>query len=398
MNAMLRFLSRGSLLALAIAGATGALACAASDSGSGFSSGGGDGGHTPDAASPDTSVFPEDGPGGDAPAIGPDANSGDGGAPDAAPPTTTVVFVHASPSLPSMRLCFAQLGTEAPFPANNEMPASNYAGIPVGGAVWRTEIGGTAVVGDVYALRAKPIAGNPASCGELVCSAGGGANCLMLNGDYWHVGQLVAGDVALGGTTVVAVSGCRGAEDPFAGTDLCGPDWTAATGNLHLNVLHVAASAPSDAGLLTVQAAQLSPGLQALQGDAGSATVSFGTQADAQALTKLASEGDLEPVLPTSIVLPSALSAFGELGFAVGSTSSDPDASSAGRLWMSLAQAQELVNPAQDPNVYYGAGGTYVVAVLGDPNAPHAFASGLDGGGYDGKGLHVLLLPPTPLP
>ena len=59
---------------------------------------------------------------------------------------------------------------------------------------------------------------------------------------------------------------------------------------------------------------------------------------------------------------------------------------------MSLAQAQQLVSPTQDPSGYYGAGGTYVVAVLGDPNAPHAFAPAGDGG-YDGTGLHVLLLP-----
>jgi hypothetical protein len=88
--------------------------------------------------------------------------------------------------------------------------------------------------------------------------------------------------------------------------------------------------------------------------------------------------------------LPSGLASFGQIGFGIDVLGAD--AGSAGHLWMSLAQAQELVDPAQDPTVYY-AGGHYVVAVVGDPAAPHAFAGG--DGGYDGRGLHVLVLPAT---
>jgi hypothetical protein len=57
---------------------------------------------------------------------------------------------------------------------------------------------------------------------------------------------------------------------------------------------------------------------------------------------------------------------------------------------MSLAQAQQLVDPTADPSVFFGQNRTYVVAVLGDPSAPHAFTSG---GVYDGRGLHLLVVP-----
>jgi hypothetical protein len=81
-------------------------------------------------------------------------------------------------------------------------------------------------------------------------------------------------------------------------------------------------------------------------------------------------------------------SAFGTQGFRLDAVAAG-DAGGAS-LWMSLAQAQSLVAPTQDPQAYYGVRVPYVVAVLGDPGAPAAFG---DGGTYDGRGLHVLVLP-----
>ena len=88
------------------------------------------------------------------------------------------------------------------------------------------------------------------------------------------------------------------------------------------------------------------------------------------------------------MVLGSDLAVYGQLGFAV--TVPD-DEGGAGYEWMSLAESQQLVDPTQDPTLFFGHARTYVVAVLGDPDAPHAFAPGADAG-YDGKGLHVLVV------
>jgi hypothetical protein len=142
------------------------------------------------------------------------------------------------------------------------------------------------------------------------------------------------------------------------------------------------------AGNIAVQAAQLSPGVAALVADAGAAVVSFGAQ-DASTpglVAKLGNEGDLQPPLPQSLTLGSDLAAFGTVGFSVDVPGLD---GGGGHVWMSLAESQQLVDPTQDPAQFFGQPRTYLVAVLGDPSAPPAFAPA---GGYDGKGLHLLVV------
>ena len=322
-----------------------------------------------------------------------DASTTDSGVGDASgpPPPATALFLHASPSLASVRLCWLPGNASLPpFPADNEMPASNYAGIPVGGAAAPTDPALAATLsstqGTLYAIDAKLLAAEnlgQIACGSLVCAAG--SECLRENTQYWMVGPI--GPFSPG-VTVVAIAGCLASVlDPLASTDRCGATWTAVQGNLHADVLPLGAlPASSDGGgPLLVQAAQLSPGMQAL----GGATVSFGPAgASQQLVAQLSNEGDLLPELPSALELPSGLAAFGTLGFAVDAPGTD---AGPGHLWMSLAQTLELVNPAVDPAAYY-AGGPYLVAVMGDPNAPYAFAANEDGG-YSGIGLHVLVLP-----
>jgi hypothetical protein len=270
------------------------------------------------------------------------------------------------------------------------MPASNYPGIPVGGAVWLPSVSAIPGAATLYALRAKYLKTSvPATtpCNQLICPAGSGQYCLMENADYWQVGGISQSEAILGTTTVFAVSGCWNG-DPSASPERCGPAWSAATGNLHLDVVSLDPT-PAEVGGLEVQATQLSPGLLSLQGEGGTTSLSFGAMADAQPIGQLGGEGQIVPI-SMPLTLPSGLAAFAQVGFGV--DVQGVDAGSAGHLWMSLAQAQELVDPAQDPTIYY-AGGRYVVAVLGDPDAPHAFADG--DGGYDGTGLHLLVLPAT---
>jgi hypothetical protein len=390
---MLRIALRAALVAAAFSPVVLVVACASSASSggspsatSGFDAGSSETG-TPAAA--------EAGP--DADATTADATSPEGGIDGAPAPLTTVIFAHASPSLPALRLCWvpAGLGLPAsgvPFPSDNEMPASNYPGIPVGGAVWLTDPAQVASVAGatIYALRAWPLGQDRTTkCADLLCPPGG-QNCRIPNLDYWRIGTIAPAQLRTGASNIIAVSGCRGGDDATASVARCGASWSAATGNLHLEVVPVPAAAfdPGDGGLL-VQATQLSPGLQALQGAAGMTSVSFGPadMSGAQPIAQLQGEAELLPSSPASVSLPAGPASFGQLGFAV--DVQGIDAGAAAHLWMSLALAQELVSPSQDPTAYYGAGGTYVVAVLGDPNAPHATGDA----GYDGTGLHVLVLP-----
>jgi hypothetical protein len=380
-------LRRGLVLApLLLSPVLGAACAASNNAGEGFAGG--------DSGQPDSSVFdtglsnPDTGAGLDAPAFS------DGGF-DANPPVTPVIFVQASRSLPSVRLCFNGGGEGAlPFPSDNEMPASNYPGIPKGGAVWMPDASAIPPTATVYALPAKYLAmgGIPAitSCGDLICPPGQKTYCQMQGSTYWAVGSITRGAALPGTTTVFAVSGCLGiGQDALASLERCGPGWDAATGNLHIEAVSVPMTSWVDGGLM-VGATQLSPGLVSLQGDAGTTSLSFGSMADAQPVVQLNAEGTAVQV-PQALTLPAGLASYGQVGFAI--DVQGLDAGPSGHLWMSMAEAQELVDPAQDPTVYY-AGGQYVVAIVGDPSAPHAFAADGDGG-YDGTGLHVLVLPAT---
>jgi hypothetical protein len=321
----------------------------------------------------------------------------DGGGPDAsAPPPTTALFLQASPSLSDVRLCWAVGGQVVtglvPFPGAGAMPGSNYPGIPLGGAAAMGDARSLAAPDLVlYAIDALVLArfeqaqAAAFTCDQLVCTPGNTASpCLRPNLDYWQLTPVGQGPRAQT-DNVVAIGGCLAkAIDPAATVARCGPTWTDVAGNLHAEVLYLTPAA-AGGGAVAVQAAQLSPGLGALLGDAGFAQVAFGTAdgADASNVATLHAEGELADA-SRSVAVGQDLAAYGALGFSVDVPADD---SGAGHVWMSLAQSQQLVDPTQDPTLYYGQSRPYVVAVLGDPSAPHAFATG-----YDGRGLHLLVV------
>jgi len=310
---------------------------------------------------------------------------------------TTALLVQASPSLPDVRLCWSVAGAVqmvAPFPGSGAMPGSNYPGIPLGGGAPLSDVSELSAGSILYAIDAENLArleqgGGPWTCDQLICppQTNPSPPCLRTNTDYWALAPLTSGLTP--GTSVVALTGClASAVDPLASAARCGPPWTAVSGNLHAEVVRLTAAAPDDAGQLVAQAALLSPALAQLLGDAGAAVVSFGTVDGGVPLTTLSTEDDLGPSVPATLQLAGGLPGFGALGFSVDVPSLE---GGAGHEWMSLVQAQQLVDPTQDPTVFFGQPRTYLVAVVGDPNATHAFVSGGDAG-YDGTGLHLLVL------
>ncbi|MDP9151363.1 MAG: hypothetical protein M3O36_15685 [Myxococcota bacterium] len=322
-----------------------------------------------------------------------------------------ILFVNASPSLGAIRLCWSVgsqplSATAVPFPSGAPMPASNYAGVAVGGAEWLdAERTNELIDGDLtlYALDAKPLVTSHEEalpCGQLICNAG----CnLKLNRAYWRVGTVIpAGSLSPGRANVIAITGCLGSgADLTATTARCGATWDSVRGNLHADVVSLASSAVDDGGL-AVQAVQLSPGIAWLSADAGGTVVTFGREADPDAalVAQLADEATFGPPSAVRLALPTGLAAFGQFGF--GLEVPRPGSGPPARAWTSLAQAQSLINPALDPTRYYGAAGTYIVAIVGDPSVAQAVAQATgpsDDAGYDGTGLHVLVLPPrSPAP
>jgi len=381
---MLALSWRGALVAAAALGASGAIVACSSAGASlaaGFNPGGGY-----DA--------------------GADASTGSGDAGGDASGATRVpsaLFVNASTSavnLGAVRVCWrtsdGQVPKQRAFPSQI-MPASNYEGIALGGAAFlrdATALAGGPITFDV--IRAKTLARygeSDVTCDQLICA--GGSDCLSQNTDYFELPPVSLSPDA---TSVVAIEGCLGGGlDTSANPARCGADWVnvngMAAGNLHAQVLPVA---DSYAGKLAVQVAQLSPGLSALLGSGGSATLSLGTAAAPEtAIATVGAEGQIAPSQPVALDLDASLPDYGQLGIRVDVGGVD---AGAGDLFMTLAQAQQLVDPSVDPVTYYGAGGTYVVAVVGDPDVPHAFAASPDGGTYDGTGLHVLVVAAQPAP
>jgi hypothetical protein len=375
-------------------GVVGLGACGSASEGafnpSGTDGGVGDGSTGVDTGSPDTAV-----------AEGGAADTGASDAGDASAPRTTALMIHASASLPDVRLCWASgtLVTGAlPFPST-VMPAANYAGIPSGGAVAMddaTELAGTATV--LYAIFAEQLAlldspGTPQqTCAQLFTACSG--PCITANTNYFAL-PIPVGALRIGKANVLAISGCySSSNDKLASVERCGTDWSPIAGNLHVEVMTAAApSAGADAGL-NVQAAQLSPGLAQLAVDGGSAMLSFGAEDAGDAattITALAGLGDVAPTSPVRLTYPAGIATYGTVGFAVDVSSGDAGLL---HLWTSLADSQRLVDPTRDPAEFFGSAQTYVVAVVGDPSAPITSA----GANGDDTGLHVLVLPSAPPP
>ena len=374
---------------------SGANAFSSADSGSAFDSGAG-----LRDASLDTGVAPFE--------AGADASAGPAHA----------VFVQGSRSLGDVRLCWGPGGLIdpiLPFPSAGAMPGSNYPGIPQGGtATFEGDAGLPIGLTTFYAIPAKLLANMAElTCDQLVCppSAPQLETCLTQYDEYWPIAPTSG---VLPGPNVIGIVGCESngqGQDPTATTARCGADWTADAGNLRLDVARLngptTMSSPDggdggDAGFtgqLVLQATLLSPAanLVLTSSDAGlpgpELAVSFGPEvADAgdggdagSPVFELAGEGVLG--FPRTIQIGPSLAAFGQLGFSIGTTGAP-----ALTEWMSLAQMQELVDPTEDPTIYFGQPRTYLLAVVGDPYATHADSTSGDAG-YDGTGLHLLLIP-----
>jgi hypothetical protein len=306
-----------------------------------------------------------------------------------------VLFVQASPSLSDTVFCWSVGNaspsmTDSPYPSTTPMPASNYPGVPVGGAVALADAS-SMLGGDltVWALDAAGVAavvqrGDCAQTHDCTCY-----NLLQNAAVTKHqMPSIPSGTIALDATVVLWARGCL-ASDQNASVQRCGADWSPSTGNLRMDFATMpGASLPApDSGALTVQAAQLSPALALLAGDAG-AVVSFGAQGatDASVVTTLNAPDQILPSAPLQVTTRIPLASFGQLGFAV-----DVAGDGGAHLWMSLAQSLDLVDPTQDPTQYFAQPTSYLVTVIGDPAGASPGTTG--DASYDGTGLHLLVVP-----
>jgi hypothetical protein len=310
-------------------------------------------------------------------------------------PPTSAVFVHASPDLGDMRLCW-RAGTAAyanapAFPDGAPAAASNYPAIPVGGSASLADatslLGGDLTIVAISAAWLHLYEDTDASTADCSTLMGMGGSSLMSLHESVTTFTVPAGTVVAGETNVIALAGCP-LGDTSGTVARCGAGFAPATGNLHVDVVPLSPVPATGTTQLAVQAAQLSPALAVLAGDAGT-VVSYGTQTTTSPIATLAGEGSSGPSMPT-VLTQSAGTYYGTYGFGV--NVQGVDGGPGGQLWMSLEQSLELIDPMQDPSIYYTASTSYVVAVIGNPSS--AFAPDAS---FDGTGLHILVLP-LPVP
>ena len=278
----------------------------------------------------DSGTVAEDGGGSDSATAVPDGSA------DSGPPLQTgALFVHASPYMTDVRLCWMSGGvdggtgpgysnTDPPFPSGTPAPASNYAALPIGGGVALADA--SSLVGanlTIAAIDASYLSGWESIKGVTSCAtllAPGTQAGSIVNRTTVLYFEVPAGILA-GSTSVIALAGCP-STDSNGSVASCGAGWNSASGNLHADVVPLYPVDAGGGGQLGVQVAQLSPALAQLAGDAG-AVVSFGPQGGTTPVATLAGEGTSAPAAAVYLAVGTDAGAYDTLGFGVDVTDTD---------------------------------------------------------------------------
>jgi hypothetical protein len=308
-----------------------------------------------------------------------------------------IVLVHAA-SYPAFRVCFDGALGARPLPDVDLMPDSNVVGIDVGTALrlppFNGQLGRAFVFPELAIRSLYPAfggAGIGPTCQELLLSN---------KGDLAEVGTII--DDLGSGVHALVLRGCRNATlDPQASVARCGDDWSAATGNLQLQVLPlIAYQRSASVRGLPVQIVQLSPALATL-GSGRSLGISFGEldrdggPAPAPFIEGPVPFGQPVPNPPAVIAYdPTELAAYATSGVFVtvgglldGGT---PDAGRQIVLAQSLQEIQQRSASRSLPSDWFAVASSYVVLSVGDPKPVL-----VDGGPDDDprRALHLLAIP-----
>jgi hypothetical protein len=401
---------------------------------------------------------------------GSDGNAADGTGTDTGAETGTtnnaiVYVVHGAvdPNAPPLRFCFG-LGNPADGGVTvtsliNAFPdtvVSSQFPIPglfpgFGGSTKSSpqlaqfNLGAVGAI-SLYALDATKIANDTAAGGpdggaEVACngligadglgSAGKGGGSLKMGTDFWYVGTFAnTGSEALvpGTAWVAAVTGCLPGEGAGPAA-LCGPGYSAATGNLALTSWHLDSTTAVTGGI-GAQFGNASRAWDAVQAELGAATAAgFWTlvpPADAGADAGDAGVADAGPSLsfkpiaspaPFGSLAPSALvtvpleydstagfgaaiiGADGGIVFQGATTPCEPGVSCFSPLLNPLPGIDQLSNPVVPSGGSFATGKGYVFILVGNPEAP-PYVNPVDGGPatpatgvYNSKSSHFLAFP-----
>jgi hypothetical protein len=294
---------------------------------------------------------------------------------------------------------------------------------------------------EVFAINAQKLAtvvpsdgGTELTCDKILGSDGASPGATDAGGlgltpgvDYWDIGNLPAGTLADGTTTLIVVNGCvPGITDTNDQTIDCPSTYNPGTGDLGMWTAKLDTTTPLDGGSIGAQfayasnpfsneSALLGGGVATVAGfytsmlvvpDAGAAPSDAGDAGDAaveaaapvlvtvpQVIAGGVTNGQLKPA---TVVPVSGISFGGASGFFVNSVTAD-GGSNAFQVALPLSNIQQISAPSVPLDAGYFANGVgYVFVLVGDPN-PNV-PTFLDDAGtiFNVQKVHILAYPTNP--
>jgi hypothetical protein len=433
--------------------AVGAFASGCGGDDNGTTPGGDDGG--PDATQMQPPPGGDDGGGDGSPGSNPDGGASADGYVAPAPVHGKLILVHASAFAPALRFCFGSVvtpdgGDAGTVTVTPSYPAPNTAlGVPpgTGGPAADTSVDLASRTLEIYAINsaAAGLAGQLPDAGsaELTCDkligdkalaadAGGPASPLALGSDYWDLGQLPAGTLADGTTTLLAVTGCApGQTDTDNALVQCPTGYNPAVGDLAMWATKLDTTTTLDAGSIGAQFAYASYPFSFVSAAKGGASAVAGFYLnttftpDASAPVDAGDAGDAAveaaaptpvpvtipfPVAegvgygtlaPTTLVPIQGITFDGTSGFFVNSVTADggPTFVAPGiplNVGIPLPGIQAVSAPTADGGIFANGVG-YVFVLVGDPTQPsYNIPDGGDAGPFNLFSAHILGFPTNP--
>ncbi len=317
----------------------------------------------------------------------------DGPGPDVV--TTThakVIVVHASPDVPTVRVCFAiglqNDGSDGVIAPISPLPQTGLAP-GTGGALPDLGIDLSQRALTPYVILASKITSSAARCDTLA----GDAGSLTPNVDYFVLPTIKNGTLAPSTTFLVAATGCMpNALDPAADTTTCGASYDSTKGNLSLQIFALDRVIGNTQRFGAQVAHVSSPAAGVWSSSYGSTAVSAALKAfDGGAQEIIVDSVQLDLLAPSSAA-SLAMPTVDQTSFVVAPVNPDGGAPPTSVSIPLPLVYEATTGKTTGENAYFTPGTNYTFVFVGDPRV----SATLDGGAFNGYSLHALAFPNDP--
>lgn len=317
----------------------------------------------------------------------------DGPGPDVV--TTThakVIVVHASPDVPTVRVCFAiglqNDGSDGVIAPISPLPQTGLAP-GTGGALPDLGVDLSQRALTPYVILASKITSSAARCDTLA----GDAGTLTQNVDYFVLPTIKNGTLAPSTTFLVAATGCvPSAIDPAADTTTCGASYDSTKGNLSLQIFTLDRVIGNTQRFGAQVAHVASPAAGVWSSLYGSTAVSAALKSfDGGAQEIIVDSVPLDQLAPSSAA-SLAMPTVDQTSFVVAPVNPDGGAPPTSVSIPLPLVYEATTGKTTGENAYFTPGTNYTFVFVGDPRV----SATVDGGAFNGYSLHALAFPNDP--